>query len=85
MFQTLPVTMVFSVLLWASVIYIIIGCMQLLLFEKIAKKEDPSANTYKKMSPKNKRAIRTAIIKIGLGLLALIILAVIDKFLIIKG
>ena len=85
MFKTLPVTMVFSVLLWASVIYTILGCMQLLLFDSIAKKEDPSANTYSKMSPKNKRAIRTAFMKVGVGLLALIILAIIDKFVIVKG
>lgn len=84
MFKTLPLTMLFSLLLWASVIYTIIGCMQILLFDSMAKKEDPSANTYKKMSPKNKRAIRTAFIKVGVGLLTLIILAIVDKFLIIK-
>jgi archaellum biogenesis protein FlaJ (TadC family) len=84
MFNALPVTMTFTVLLWASVIYILIGCMQLILFDSIAKKEDPSANTYSKMSPKNKKAIRKAFIKVMIGLLTLIILAVIDKFVLVK-
>jgi archaellum biogenesis protein FlaJ (TadC family) len=83
MFNTLPITMVFSVLLWASMIYTIMGCVQLILFDTMAKKEDPKATSYKKMSPKNKKGIRKAFIKIFLGMLSLITLALIDKILLL--
>lgn len=83
MFNTLPITMVFSIALWASAIYTIMACVQLLLFDSMAKKEDPKATTYKQMSPKNKKGIRRAFIKIFFGLSTLIALAIIDKLLLL--
>lgn len=83
MFTTLPVTMLYSILLWAAILYTLMGCAQLILFDMSAKRENPKARKYSQMSEANKRGIRRSAIKITFGLLSLIALAIADRFIIL--
>ena len=79
MISMIPIKMLFSLIIWVTVIYTATGGLQLILFESMAKKEDPKARTYSKMSPKNQAAIRKALFKILRGSIALILLAFIKN------
>ena len=81
MFNLLPLTFVFSLLLWASVLYIFVGCAQLLIFERIAKRENPNVRNYSTMSDDQKKNVRKIGWKIARGLVTLIALALLDHYL----
>lgn len=76
--------MLYSFLLWAAIIYTIMGCIQLIFLERTLKRDDPKKATYGTMSASNKQTIHKILIKIGLGLLALGALALLDHYLIIR-
>lgn len=82
MFNLLPFTFVFSLLLWAAVLYIFVGCAQLILFERIAKRENPNVRNYSTMSEDQKKSVKKIGWKIARGLFALIALALIDHYLV---
>ncbi|MBY0416147.1 MAG: hypothetical protein K2Q18_18385 [Bdellovibrionales bacterium] len=83
MITTLPLTMLYSFLLWAVIIFTILGCAQLMLFEISLKRQNPKTASYTKMSPENKKAVHKILFKVGLGLVALISLALLDRVLIL--
>ncbi len=82
MFNLLPLTFVFSLLLWASVLYILVGCGQLIMFEKIAKRENPAVRNYSTMSEEQKKSVKKIGWKIARGLIALMALALLDYYLV---
>ncbi len=78
MFNYLPVTFIFSLLLWAAVFYIFVGCFQLIVFDKVVKRENPNIHNYRSMSDDQKKNIKKIGWKIVRGLVALLALAFID-------
>lgn len=80
MFNHLPLTFLFSLLLWLSVLYIFVACGQLLIFERIVKRENPNVQNYSSMSEEQKMNVRKIIWKIARGLMALMALAVWDHY-----
>ena len=56
------------------------GCVQLLMFERIAKKENPSVKNYSTMSEEQKKSVKKIGWKIAKGLLVLVGLAFLDHF-----
>ena len=63
-------------------IYIFVGCAQLLMFERIAKRENSNVRNYTAMSEDQKKSVRKIGWKIARGLAALIALAFLDHYLI---
>jgi hypothetical protein len=84
MFAFLPITFIFSLLLWGSVLFTLMGCAQLILFERIIKSENGSTLSYKDMTSSQKKGLKKIGLKVAIGLISLIFLAVVDHFLIIK-
>ena len=80
MFNLLPLTFVFSILLWASVLYIFAGCAQLLIFEQVAKRANPNVRNYRTMTIEQQATVVKIGWKIVRGLVALIALAVLDYY-----
>lgn len=80
MFNLLPLTFVFSILLWASVLYVFAGCAQLLIFEQVAKRANPNVKNYQTMSQEQQTSVKKIGWKIFRGLVALIALAILDYY-----
>jgi hypothetical protein len=79
MISMLPIKMLFSLVIWATVIYTVTGCIQLMLFEAQVKKEDPSFKNYFNMSAKHKEMMKKPLFKILRGAGMLLILAAIKN------
>lgn len=68
MFNRLPVEMFFSGLIWVVFIFTIVSSLQLVLLERLIKKDDPDHSTYTKMSPENKKKIHKQLLKMIIGI-----------------
>lgn len=80
MFNKLPLEMFFSALIWVVLVFTIIACLQLILLEKIIKREDPHRSTYSKMSSNNKKKIHKQLIKMVIGIIMMGVLVFLDKY-----
>ncbi len=80
MFNRLPLEMFFSGLIWVVLIFTIFSCFQLILLEKLIKKDDPHHSTYSKMSKSNKMKIHKQLLKMIVGILMMGLLIFIDKY-----
>lgn len=79
MFNKLPLEMFFSALIWIVLIFTIVSSFQLVILERIIKKDDPHRSTYSKMTPENKKKIHKQLLKMILGITMMGLLVVIDK------
>ena len=80
MFNRLPLEMFFSGLIWVVLIFTIFSCFQLIVLEKLIKKDDPHHLTYSKMSDENKKKIHKYLLKMIMGILLMGLLVIIDKY-----
>lgn len=80
MFNKLPLEMFFSALIWIVLIFTIVSSLQIILLEKLIKKDDPYRSTYSTMSPENKKKIHRKLLKMIIGILLMGILVFIDKY-----
>lgn len=79
MFNKLPLEMFFSALIWIVLIFTIVSSFQLVILERLIKKDDPYRSTYSKMTPENKNKIHKQLLKMILGIAMMGLLIVIDK------
>jgi hypothetical protein len=79
MFNKLPLERFFSALIWIVLIFTIVSSFQLIILERLIKKDDPYRSTYSKMTPENKKKIHTQLLKMILGIAMMGLLVVIDK------
>ena len=79
MFNKLPLEMFFSALIWIVLIFTIVSSFQLVILERLIKKDDPYRSTYSKMTPENKKKIHKQLLKMILGITMMGLLIVIDK------
>ena len=80
MFNKLPLEMFFSALIWVALIFTIVSSFQLVMLERLIKKEDPHRSTYSKMTPENKKGIHKQLLKMIVGIAFLGLLVLIDKY-----
>ena len=80
MFNRLPLEMLFSGLIWVVLIFTIFSCFQLIVFEKIIKRDYPHHFTYSQMSSENKQKIHKYLLKMIIGILLMGLLVIIDKY-----
>lgn len=80
MFNKLPLEMFFSALIWVVLIFTIVSCFQLILLEKIIKRDDPYHSVYSKMTLENKKKIHKHLLKMIIGIIMMGLLVLIDKY-----
>lgn len=80
MFNKLPLEMFFSALIWVVLIFTLVSSFQIVLLERLIKKDDPHRSTYSKMTPENKKRIHKQLLKMIIGILMLGLLVIIDKY-----
>ena len=72
--------MFFSALIWVVLIFTIASSFQLVLFERLIKRDDPHRSTYSKMTSENKKKIHKHLIKMIIGIVMMGLLVFIDKY-----
>ena len=73
MFAKLPLQFVFTLLIWASVLYTLTSCVQIIFLDRIIKKEFRGQPT-----DEHKKSIKRIYIRMFIGLGTLILLAVLN-------
>lgn len=80
MFNKLPIEMFFSALIWVVLIFTLVSSFQLVVLERLIKRDDPHHSTYSKMTPENKKKIHKQLLKMIIGIAMMGLLVVIDKY-----
>lgn len=80
MYNRLPIEIIFSFFFWASMIFTITSSFQLIILERLIKRQNPSQVSYSKMTPEDKKSVHKLLIKIAIGLGILVSLMLIRKF-----